>query len=119
VALATQLEAEREALDALVRSDGWARFLGRAQLLWGDGAVVQQLRAALGTVARGDEAAERSTTAQILAAQKQIRELLTWPAARVKEIDEVKGKAEGRRRAPAHRPFRRHGIGSDITGGGA
>jgi aminopeptidase N len=119
VALATQLEAEREALDALVRSDGWAFLLARFNAQWGDTAVVEQLRRALAAVPRGDEAAERSTTAQVLAAQKQLRELLSWPLGRIKEIEHIRLEAEKGRRAPAHghRAFERHGVGSDITGG--
>lgn len=119
MALATQLEAEREALDALVRSDGWTLLVARFNAQWGDSAVVEQLRRALAAVPRGDEAAERSTTAQVLAAQKQLRELLSWPVSRVKELEALSVEAEKGRRAPAHghRAFERHGVGSDITGG--
>lgn len=92
---------ERDALAALLGSDGWKAFTKACDEQYGDTAVVGQINRTLGSVPRGHQDAVDDTVQQILAAQTAIRQMLSWPATRLAQLKagQAKERFPWRRRA--------------------
>jgi len=83
---------ELGALRELVASEGWKRFTEQVEQEWGDRACIQKIRAAMRVLPVGDEDAERQTSVQILAAQREVQKLVAWPATRIAILKAPKPK---------------------------
>lgn len=76
---------EREELDALVRSDGWRVFTAFVSSEWGPGG-----RAFIDAVTKAADRVDNQQATdhlrQIMAAQKIVQRLITWPSERLKAL---------------------------------
>ncbi len=73
------LEAEREALDVLVHSDGWRVFCDKVRLEWLGEGYYQRMAAALSSTDPLAAKVVHQTSREML-------HMLTWPEARVAEL---------------------------------
>lgn len=78
---------KREALDALVRSEGWRLFTDEVARMWGasEGNGERFLQA----VQAASKAEDKDALAhlrQIIVAQREIHGLLSWPALQLKQL---------------------------------
>lgn len=93
---------ERDALKALIESDGWARFLKEIEATWGDAACMAHIDRALAAIPRGDQDAVTDTVQQIRAAARAVQQVAQWPVLRLEQL-KPKAKADvgffARRRA--------------------
>ena len=86
---------EREELDALVRSPGWAWLVAEAQRRWSGHGYVAALKHAL-----ADAKARQADLSEVLerldAAQDAVNAILSWPTDRIATLS----RHEDRRREP-------------------
>lgn len=82
---------ERDALKALIASEGWQQFCAYIDRNWGDAACFQRIERALGDSADPDLAS--MTTQQIRTTAKAVREMVQWPTQRVQQLA---GEKDGR-----------------------
>lgn len=84
---------EREALAALIESDGWALFLKAVDARHGDPASVREIDTALKAVERGDQAAIQDTVQQIRARARAVQAMVTWPRERLAALSHPQKKS--------------------------
>jgi hypothetical protein len=83
-ALSPEAEAEREALDALVTSPGWALFEAHVEDMWGPRAYADRIEASVGGARTEAESHERVTA--LTAQRRAVRALAAWPRERVQTL---------------------------------
>lgn len=83
---------EREALTALLESDGWALFVQAVEATHGDAASVRRIDTALQAVDRGDAAAIQDTVQQIRARARAVQAMMRWPQERLAHLKGGKPK---------------------------
>ncbi len=74
------------ALQELVTSEGWQRFVQHVDDVWGAGAQLAKIDRAFQELQPGDEAGERMTALQVRAAAKSVQALVAWPRERLREL---------------------------------
>lgn len=79
---------EREDLEALLRSAGWARFQQHVQSEWGtaDGGGQRFLLAVTKAANHTDDAMATGQLRQIIAAQREIQTLMAWVGQRLQQV---------------------------------
>jgi hypothetical protein len=79
-------DSEREDLQALLASAGFARMRAFVEQSWGAEACIAKIDTALTNLRPGDEDGERMTVLQIRAASRQIQGLMRWPQERLNAL---------------------------------
>lgn len=79
------MESEREDLDALLQSPGWQRFVKHVEQEWGreDGGGAMYHAAILKIANNEDDPKAMAQLRQVVAAQREIRKILSWPKAQL------------------------------------
>lgn len=93
---------EREALKALIESDGWKLFSAAVNEQWGPNAQIAQIDRALSQVERGNQEAVQDTVQQIRASARAALATLEYPSmrlAQIREKEQPKGFGRFGRRA--------------------
>lgn len=96
---------EREELDALIRSEGWAVFRRYVAREWGsedDGGGVRFLAAVRQASSERAEADATEKLRQIVVAQREIHRVMAWVDERLKQLTK-KDPAEARAAAMSRR----------------
>lgn len=79
---------ERDALKALLVSDGWRVFCQYIDQNWGDAACFKRIDAALDDKANAEEASYAAQ--QIRLTAKAVRSMIEWPTQRVQQLTGAK-----------------------------
>lgn len=91
---------EREALTALLESDGWTLLKARLEQEWGAEAYARQIDQAIASAKANRDTAEGEIS-ELGAACRAVRVFMQWPEKRVRELkgqqDKPKGMAAWRR----------------------
>lgn len=87
-------EAEREALEGLIRSDGWSLYRAAMEDRWNHEAYEREIRAVTHDVRAGEDVT--GLIQQINATYEGMRKMLKWPEERLRQI---RDGAEGRKAA--------------------
>lgn len=86
-------EAERQALSALVASDGWRLLVGYANTTFSARAMLGQIAAWAGRPLLGQEDAQREAASIVLAKFEAVQEFMQLPAKRIAQIDAAEARA--------------------------
>lgn len=87
-------EAERQALAALVASDGWRLLVGYANTTFSARAMLGQIAAWTGRPLLGQETAQKEAASIVLAKFEAIQEFMKLPANRIAAIDAAEARAQ-------------------------
>jgi hypothetical protein len=88
---AEQYDREREDLEALVQSPGWARFIAHLNDEWGAAAYARKIEQAVSSIPASAQAGDqaRETVFQITAVRFALQNLSKWPLERVQRVREM------------------------------
>jgi hypothetical protein len=88
---AEQYDREREDLEALVQSPGWARFIAHLNDEWGAAAYARKMEQAVAAIAAGPYALDqaRDTVFQITGVRKAMQVISKWPLERLERVREM------------------------------
>lgn len=86
---------EKEALTALLASDGWKVYQAAMAQQWGPSAQLQQIDLALKALPPGDQDAVNMTVQQIRSASNAIMAGLRWPAVRLEQLKAQRQASSG------------------------
>jgi hypothetical protein len=88
---AEQYDREREDLEALVQSPGWARFIAHLNDEWGAAAYARKIEQAVASIPSSAHAGEqaRETVFQITGIRKAMQTITKWPLERLERVREL------------------------------
>ena len=79
---------EQEDLDQLINSAGWQRFQKMVEQLWGtaEGGGARFVTAMTNVAKSTDDAIAMAQMRQIIAAQREIQDVMRWPVVRLEHL---------------------------------